>query len=123
VAGLLSRLTSAFVGPDPSIRLATLAACFEASAAAADAFAAAFEAMAAFSDAARACLAVFLLTCPGVSSATGDASGVGVAVGIGSMLSVGVGDAPLKKSENQFVPEVPPAPVHPARQISDNERT
>jgi hypothetical protein len=79
--------------------------------------------MAAFSDAARVCLAVFLLRCPGVSSATGDASGVGVAVGIGSVLSVGVGDAPLKKSENQFVPEVPPAPVHPARQISDNERT
>jgi hypothetical protein len=37
------------------------------------------------------------------------------------MLSVGVGDAPLKKSENQLVPEVPPA--HPARKIRDSEKT
>src|ERR1700674_2362664 len=77
VPGLLSRLTSAFDGPDPSIRLATLAACFEACAAAADAFAASREAMAAFSDAARACFAFFLLARPGASSATGDEAGLG----------------------------------------------
>jgi hypothetical protein len=118
---LLSRLTSAFDGPVPSIRLATLAACFEANAAAADAFAASLEAMAAFSDAARACLAVFLVTCPGVSSATGDGTGVGVSVGVGAMLGVGVGDAPPKKFANQLVPDVPPA--HPARKIRDSEST
>jgi hypothetical protein len=117
---LLSRLTSAFDGPDPSIRLATLAACFEADAAAADAFAASREAMAAFSDAARACFAFFLLARPGVSSATGDEAGVGVSVGAGATAGPGVGDAPLKKSENQL-PDVPPA--HPLIKISDSERT
>jgi hypothetical protein len=121
VPGLLSRLTSAFDGPDPSIRLATLAACFEANAAAADAFAASLEAMAAFSDAARACFTFFLLARPGVSPATGDAAGVGVSVGAVSMVGLGVGDAPPKTFVNQLVPDVPPA--HPARKISESERT
>src|SRR6202040_99431 len=77
------------------------------------------EAIAAFSEAARACFAFFLPLRSGASSAAGDASGVGAAVGTSS--SVGAEDAPLKKLENRDVPEVPPA--HPARKISDNQRT
>jgi hypothetical protein len=72
-------------------------------------------------DAARACLAVFLLACPVVSSATGDPSGVAVAVGVGSTVGLGVGDAPPKKSVSQFVPDVPAE--HPAKKISDSEKT
>ena len=94
---------------------------FEADAAAADAFAASLEAMAAFSDAARACFAFFLLARPGASSATGDAAGVGVSDGVGSIVGLGVGDAPPKTFENQLEPDVPAA--HPARKISDSERT
>ena len=121
VAGLLSRLTSAFDGPAPSIRLATLAACFEASAAAADALAASFEAIAAFSEAARACLAVFLPACPVVSSATGVANGAGVAAAVGAALGLDVGDAVPGRSPSRVVPGVPLA--HPARKTSASERT
>ena len=120
VAGLLSRLTSAFDGPAPSIRLATLAACFEASAAAADALAASFEAIAAFSEAARACLAVFLPACP-VSSATGVAIGAEVAAAVGAALGLDVGDAVPGRSPSRVVPGVPLA--HPARKTSASERT
>jgi hypothetical protein len=41
---------------------------------------------------------------------------------MGSIVGLGVGDAPLKKFENQFEPEVPP-PAHPARKISASEKT
>lgn len=120
--GAASRLTSEFDGPDPSMRFATLAACFEASAAAADALAASLEATAAFSEAARACLALFLLPRPLVSSATGAALGVGVAAMVGVGVGVGAGeldDPPLKKFVTGDAPDVPPA--HPARKIRNNQ--
>ena len=119
-AAPFSKLTSAFVGPFPSIELATLAACFdavaacfEACAAAAAAVAAAFEAAAAFSDAARACLAVRLPGCPVVCAATGVAVAMGAGVGVGLAVSVGVAEAPPKKLVIPDVPDVSPA--HPAK--------
>jgi hypothetical protein len=121
-AGSVSRLTSLLVGPFPSIRFATLAACFdavaadfEANAAALEASAASFDAAAAFSEAARACTAVLLPARPFGSVAAGLEIATGAAVGAGLAISVGAGEALLNRLAKFGMPEVPPA--HPAKKI------